>query len=144
MRFDEWPDILPLLQSAIINVPYVQRGKIAPMTSFLDREPTPTIGTFYRTSKCRTVTLNSFQRERTLNLRSLVGCVEELHPDIHEKLTRQRKAGRRKKSKVACRTSMSATTYLRNAPTFIPERNLPCAGAGHAVSRKLSATTYTP
>ena len=34
MRFEEWPDLVPLVQSAINNAPSPQRGGVAPITVF--------------------------------------------------------------------------------------------------------------
>ena len=94
MAFDEWPDILPLLQSAINNAPSSQRKKTAPIMAFNGLPPTPPIKAFYRSMKCRPVTINDLQQERAFNVESLVKHMADLHPAIHEGVMRNRKQAR--------------------------------------------------
>ena len=82
MRFEEWPDLLPVVQSALNNGPSPQRRDISPITSFLGRDPTPPIGTFLRTKNTETVTLGDGDRERMLNVSLLKKRVADLHPMV--------------------------------------------------------------
>lgn len=79
-RPDEWPDLLPLVQSALNNAPSPQRANVSPVTAFTGMEATPPIATFIRSSTARPVSISDTQRERILNMEKLKQRVSELHP----------------------------------------------------------------
>lgn len=90
----EWPDLIPLAQSALNNSPSRQRGNICPITAFMGRQPSPPIRTFFRTSTVKTVTLSQAQHESALNGKELVKLCEELHPRVQSRLAKNRKQAR--------------------------------------------------
>lgn len=49
MRVEEWPDLLPVVQSALNNSPSPQRANVEPIKAFLGMKPTPPFATFLRT-----------------------------------------------------------------------------------------------
>lgn len=94
MDFKEWPDILPILQSAINNAPSPQRGNFAPITAFHVIQLTPPISTFYRSETAKSITVDQLIREHAMNVNELVKLVAELHPRIYHTLQEQRQRGR--------------------------------------------------
>lgn len=66
LKFDEWPDLLPVVQSALNNAPSPIRGNIAPITELLGLAPTPPVSTFMRTDTLTPVMIGEAQRERLL------------------------------------------------------------------------------
>ena len=99
IKFEEWPDLLPVVQGALNNAPSPQRGNISPITCFLGRDPTPPIGTFLRTKNTEMVLLEDIDRERMLNVSLLKRRVSELHPMFGMEL----EANRRRKRQAASR-----------------------------------------
>jgi len=94
MGFDEWPDFVPLVQSALNNAPSPQRGKIPPLTAFTGMGTAPPISTFLRASTAKSVTVSQVQRERCLNIETLQQSVTELHPVVQDTLQSYRKQHR--------------------------------------------------
>lgn len=94
LRFEEWPDLFPLIQSVINNSPSPQRGNVALVKAFHGAEPTPPISNFYRTAGASVVTLTELQREKSTNVAVLVQKIEELLSAVQKSLEKHRKAGR--------------------------------------------------
>lgn len=94
MRPEEWPDILPIIQSTLNNTPSRHRQKIAPITAFIGADPTPPIRTFLRTSTVTPVTVTEAQAECLLNVDRLKSCISELHPIVSECAARNRQKSR--------------------------------------------------
>lgn len=65
---NEWPDLLPVIQSILNNSQSPQSGNIAPISAFLGRDPTPPISTFLRSNTSTTMTLKSASMEKTVNI----------------------------------------------------------------------------
>ena len=105
-KFEDWPDLLPVVQSALNNAPRPQRGNISPITGFLSRDPTPPIGTFLRTKNTETVTLEDVDRERMLHVSLLKRRVAELQPMFGMEL----EANRRRKRQAASRGELPNCT----------------------------------
>ena len=99
MRYEEWPDLLPLIQSALNNAPSTARDNIAPITAFLGKEPTPAISTFIRTATAEPISVTDLQRERCINVRALQDRMDELHPLVQGALQSHRDNSRRAASK---------------------------------------------
>jgi len=94
MDLKEWPDLMPLVQSALNNAPSPQRGNVAPITAFTGMEPSPPIATFLRTVTTKPVTLSEVQRERAINTEALTARVAELHPLVEETVRNNRQKSR--------------------------------------------------
>lgn len=86
----EWPQLVPLFQSAINNSPSPQRDNVAPITAFTGRPPSPPISTFLQSADSAPVTISAAQRERSFNLDLVVREMDELHPLVEKSLTQQR------------------------------------------------------
>lgn len=99
LRPEEWPDLLPLVQSAINNAPSPQRADIPPVTAMTGMDATTPISTFYRSSKTLPVTVSDVARERVLNVDMLCKRVTELHPVIQDVLQDNRRRMRDRTSK---------------------------------------------
>lgn len=99
MPFTEWPDILPLVQSALNNSPSPQRGNISPFTAFMGREPTAPIATFLRNSTTKSVTVDATKLESLMNITQLKNRVAELHPIVENTLEKNRSIGRKNASR---------------------------------------------
>lgn len=94
MSLDEWPDLLPVVQSALNNAPSPSRGNISPITAFVGKEPTPPIATFLRTDSVKPITVTDAQRERLINVQALKDRVAELHPLVAESVRKNRQRSR--------------------------------------------------
>lgn len=99
MDFKEWPDLLPILQSALNNSPSPIRGSIAPITAFSGMESTPTILTFLRTSTVTSIKMKAAHRERVLNNAYLKARCAELHPIVNNALQQNRHSSRTRASR---------------------------------------------
>lgn len=98
---EEWPDLLPLVQSALNMAPSPQRGNVAPITAKTVQDPSPPIRTFFRMVTATPATLIRLQSEQAPNLQVLMKPMDELHPAINrtvsdnrESACEARKAGR--------------------------------------------------
>eukprot|EP00737_Agarophyton_chilense_P004793 gb/GEZJ01006384.1/.p2 GENE.gb/GEZJ01006384.1/~~gb/GEZJ01006384.1/.p2 ORF type:complete len:161 (-),score=13.18 gb/GEZJ01006384.1/:638-1120(-) len=80
MRPEEWPDLLPVVQSVLNKCPSPQRGNVSPLKAFTVQTPTPPVSTFIRSSISSPVTLSEPQKERCLNISRLQSTVVDLHP----------------------------------------------------------------
>ena len=88
---DVWPDLLPVFQSVINNSLSPQRNNIAPITAFTGQQPSPPILTFLRSETATPITISIAQREKTLNVDSLVSFMDKLHPLIQSSLSENRR-----------------------------------------------------
>lgn len=91
MRTDEWPDLLPVVQSVINNSPSPQRHNIPPVTAFTGMPATPPISTFYRSVTATSVTPDAVQSGRLANIMHLQDALNLLHPVVQNSLQTQRK-----------------------------------------------------
>lgn len=96
---DEWPQLLPIFQSAINNSPSPARSNIAPITAFTGAPPSRPIDTFMRAIDSTPVTLTEAQTERELNINSLIAHMDNLHPLIHQQLQKDRSRSRSVRSR---------------------------------------------
>ena len=94
MQLNEWPDILPLVQSALNSAAAPSRGNIAPVTAFMGLNPTPPITTFLRTTTVTPLTLTLLQQERLLNIKALQASVADLHPIVDTSVRTNRERSR--------------------------------------------------
>lgn len=101
LRLDhgEWPDLLPLVQSALNNAPSPQRANVSPVKAMTGLEPSLPIRTFYRSSSLKSIMLNELESERALIVEKLAQLVCELHPAVQDSLQRKREDGRKSASK---------------------------------------------
>lgn len=90
MRPEEWPDLLPLVQSALNNAPSPQRSDIAPIIAFTAMEATPPVSTFIISSIASPVTVDDVNRERVFNIELLKKRFFELHPIVQDSLQTNR------------------------------------------------------
>lgn len=90
-RPDSWPQLVPVVQSAINNAPSPQRNGVAPITAFTGREPSTPISTFLRMGDSVPQTISEAQREKGFNIQSLITAMEDLHPLIEHSLEKERK-----------------------------------------------------
>jgi len=94
MRFEEWPDLLPVVQSVLNNAPSPQRGNISPITAFTGMDATPPIATILRTDTATPVTVAEAQRERLFNNEALKSRLAELHPLVQNAVRTNRQQSR--------------------------------------------------
>lgn len=94
MRPEEWPDLLPFVQSVLNNTPSPHRGNICPIKAMTGLEPTPPIKTFYRSSTLACVSVPDIVQERAINSKRLLDIIAELHPIVHNALHEHRKRHR--------------------------------------------------
>ena len=94
MRPEEWPDLLPVVQSTLNQTPSPQRGNYAPVTAFTGAQPTPPIATFIRTTTTKPMSISDIQKDRTLNIDSLKTFIADLHPIVQSAVSTNRSRGR--------------------------------------------------
>ncbi len=63
MRPSEWPDLVPVLQSALNSAPSPQRKNLSPITIFTGLNPTDPLQTFTREANGAVFTLTEAQFE---------------------------------------------------------------------------------
>ena len=98
-KFDEWTDLLPVVQSVINSSLSPQRGKMAPMTAFLGRESTLSISPFLRSTTSTTVSLESAVLERTVNVQNLSDHMDALHPLVNASVQSNKQRARQAASR---------------------------------------------
>lgn len=98
-RHDEWPQLVPLFQSALNNAPSPQRKNVAPITAFTGRPSSPPIATMLRSSDSAPVTMSETQLERAMNVSTLVTAMDALHPVVDASLHVHRNRARNTRSK---------------------------------------------
>lgn len=82
----EWPDILPLVQSAISHTPSSQRSGVCPFNVMTGFAASPQISTFYRSGTTEVLTVTDTNWERAMNVDKLIQLVEGLHPLVQKVL----------------------------------------------------------
>lgn len=94
LAHEEWPDLLPLVQSAINNAPSPQRAGVPPIKAMTGMAATPPIATFYRAQTSAPVTVSDLVHERALNVDMLCDLVGQLRPIIQDAVQKNRQQGR--------------------------------------------------
>lgn len=94
MRPNEWPDLLPFVQSVVNNSPSPPRGDIPPITAMTGQEATPLIQTFYRSSALKPVAISDVAPDRALNVKLLCERMKEIHPVVQNTLLDLRRRNR--------------------------------------------------
>lgn len=98
LREDNWPQLVPLFESAINNTPSPLRNNIAPITSFTGRPRSPPISTFLRSYDSTPVKLTDAQREIGLKIDSIISYMEMVHPIVRNSSNAERNRMRTWKS----------------------------------------------
>lgn len=80
IRSEEWPELLPVVHSALNNAPSPHRAYTASVSAFTGMYATPPVSTLIRSSKAVPVTVTGLQRERAFNSEDLKAKIAELHP----------------------------------------------------------------
>lgn len=124
MHLSEWPDLLPLVQSALSNATSAQRNMVASITAFTRLNPSPPISTFFRTETSSSVTTTDAQRERILNIEELEKGVAELHPLFQSTLQKSREQGRKTASEGALRNFSTGDFVLMAREEFSADEKL--------------------
>jgi len=97
--FQEWPDLVPLVQSSLNNSPSPQRGNKAPITIFIGAPASTAISTFLRHQTGRLVSISDAAKEKTLNLEKVKAIVDNIRETVSTTLadnrTRKRNANSR-------------------------------------------------
>lgn len=97
LQFDQWPDLLPLIQliqSTVNNSSSPQRGNVAPFTTFHRADPTPPIATFLRTDISPVITLDDLQRERWMNIYAIIDSMDNVRSEFQMNLEEYRETKR--------------------------------------------------
>lgn len=98
MRPNEWPDLLPLVQSVLNNAPSPQRANVSPVTAFTGMEASPPISTFIRSSTTTPVTVREAQQERLSSIYDLRKTIDDLHPIVQDAVQSNRRRIRESQS----------------------------------------------
>lgn len=98
MRHDDWPQLVPLFQSALNNAPSPERNNVAPFTAFTGRSASTPVSTFLRSSDFQYVSLSEAQLESVLNVSMLIKYMDELHPLIYQNM--QKEPGRNRQARI--------------------------------------------
>lgn len=94
LPFNEWTDLVPVVQHALNNSPSSQRRGLCPITIFTGLDPAPPIATFKRTATGAIVMLKDAVEERLKNLNSVKDRFDELHPMVEICLEKNRTRAR--------------------------------------------------
>lgn len=139
MQPEEWPDILPLIQSAPNNTPSPHRANVAPITAFRGDDQTPPIRTFLRTDTVQAVTVEEVTAERLINVEALKRRMADLHPVSSEALSTNRKASCDAQSRGELPRFTTGDYVLVAREDF--STNSAFAGAAYVESSKFFPTT---
>ena len=93
MRPDEWPALVPVLQSALNCAPSASRRNKAPVTAFLGIEPPSPVSVIRRTST-ELISLTDAIRETSFNVTKIRELFTKLHPLIETSLGANRERAR--------------------------------------------------
>lgn len=83
MHHDDCPQLFPLFQFALNNVPSPKRKHMAPITSFTDLPSSTTVSTFLRSSNYQLVSFSETQLDSSLNVSQLIKYIDKHHPLVH-------------------------------------------------------------
>lgn len=144
ISFEEWPEIIPLIQSAIDSKPSLQRGNMAPITAFYGTELTLRFKTLYRTETHRPVAINDVQQKHVLSVAVIVKSMAELHPVIPDNVTWNRQQLHKSKSCSGFTIFSIVTTYWLPDQISLLDSKLCLAGEPCVTWSKLSVNTSTP
>ena len=101
LRFphSEWPDLTPVIQSALNNSPSPQRRNMAPITIFSGLPPSSPVSTFKRSCTGKIVSVSDARTELERNLTSVQDRLAELHPVVQMSLKEHRERARKAASR---------------------------------------------
>lgn len=91
LRVDSWPDVIPVIQSALNLSPSPQRHNVCPLTAFTGQEPRPPISTIVRSDTAKPITMSDLQRERAIHIDELVKLMADMRPTIQTSLSENRR-----------------------------------------------------
>ena len=124
---EEWPDLLPFMQSALNHSPSPQRANVPSISVFTDMEPTPPISTFLRSETVKLMTLSHVQQERLLNIKHLQALVADLLPLVQENFRSNREPSRTVASRGTLPNFAEREFFLVAKNAFLPWKNSPFA-----------------
>lgn len=94
MDSNEWPDIVPIVQSVLNWSPSTARKNLAPVTIFLGMHPNNLLSSFKRSKKYAVPDSSAAMTEITRGLTTTKTILEELHPIVNNALQQNRKLSR--------------------------------------------------
>lgn len=94
MQSEEWPDLVPLVQSGLNNSPSSQRGNIAPITIFSGSEPSSPLSYFRRHKTAKNATVSEAVCPKSFDLSLVQQRLSQLHPVVENTLKCNRERGR--------------------------------------------------
>ena len=95
LEFQEWPDLVQVVQSVLNNSPSPQRRDIAPVTVFTGLPAKTPVTTFLRSSTQKIMSVQQAQHESALNLGKTKQLLDELHPVVANTLAANRARARK-------------------------------------------------
>lgn len=99
MDANEWPGLVPVLQSALNNAPSPQRKNYAPVTIFTCMTPSSPVSVFLLAFNGDIMSISDAQRERTLNIDGMQRVLNEMHPLVEQSLMKNRELARAAQSR---------------------------------------------
>lgn len=99
LRTHSWPDVIPIIQSAVNLSPSPQRKNIPPLTAFSGLKPRQPINTFIRSDTAQVITVEQATMERLKNMTELINTMDNLHPVVQTSLQNNRERLRQHMSK---------------------------------------------
>lgn len=98
-RPNEWPQIVPVITSALNNGPFQKRNNVASITAFTGAQLSTPMKTFIRSVDSVPTTITEAQYERSVNIADLVRCMDELRLTVASSVQSERKRVRKSRSR---------------------------------------------
>ena len=97
--FNEWPALVPILQSSLNNSPSQQRGNRCPITIFTGQQPTTPISVYKTPSTGTIMSLDEAVKERFRNFEGIKQLLEKIHPLVQNDIKHSRSKSRKLQSR---------------------------------------------
>ena len=99
MSHQEWPALVPLLQSALNNSPSPQRKNFSPVTIFTGLTPTLPLSSYELPSPGEIQTLDAVKLTRLLEVDKVRALLDDIHPLVAVTLETERERARKSQSR---------------------------------------------
>lgn len=76
LEFEEWTDLLPLVQRTLHNARSPHSKNIAPITAFIGMDPSKPLSSFIRNETLESVTMKDVDLEPMLNVSNLQSLIK--------------------------------------------------------------------
>jgi RNase H-like domain found in reverse transcriptase/Reverse transcriptase (RNA-dependent DNA polymerase)/Integrase core domain/Integrase zinc binding domain/Chromo (CHRromatin Organisation MOdifier) domain len=95
---NQWPEVCPVVQSALNHSPSSQRGQIAPITIFTGQAAESPLRSIFITGEAATRSLSDIQLQQALSIEHLRAAVDGIHKEATDASSVRRAAARKRRT----------------------------------------------